>query len=1741
MASGPLLRPHGLSAPARTTRVALWAGLAGVALSISIGAAALYGSQRLEAREFRSSSLRGVRSGAALVDEFTPPQLSAANLALLERVFDHTRRLPQCELVLLDERGNVLLDTHRPDRLGASWSTFEFDGAESAAGPLAAQLATGRDASGILTVDGERFEFAIAHAPRAQAWIAMVTPASSFAAAISKKALPWWIALGGISLVLLPLPLLVLHRSSRRAFAAESETRRKLEASESALRATIESLPFAVSVHDLEGRVQLQNAVSASAHATSDGRAQDGDNTNETWRASLQRAARGEIAEVELSPGERADGRSFRSVIAPVRTERGIAAVTRVDIEVTDSRRVERELRQALKRLDFHADNALIALIEWDRELRIARWSGAAERIFGWTSEEMLGKTPAETPLIRGTDIAAIEEVVARLVEHDGSHTVFQNRCRTKHGRIIHCAWHNSVLRSETGAVESIVSFVQDNTPQHHAAFVQSMQERVLERILGGSSVAEVVEEIFAFFGQVLPEARYSVLKVDEKGRSLRSFVASGLSPAYTTAVDGVGIAPGNGTCGTSAATGRRVVTTDVRTDPAWAPYLDIAKANDIRACWSQPIFSGDGRVLATIALYFEEPRGPLANEVELLETAASLVGLALVRHNASLFEETRRETMRRILEQRPLEEILSELALGVERQVPGLNAAILLRDPDGLQVRPFVRPRLGDDFMRTVDALEIGHHGGTCGLACATKERVVVHDVREDPLVAPFREQFVSAGVRAVWSQPILSASNDALGCFAMLWNEPRTPTKHEIGLIESATSLAGLAIEQFHSHVFAAIQRHVMKMILDGGRLEETLAMLVRSLERQLIGMRAAVLVSDREQRTLSAVAGPSLPREFIAALQHLDMVGGNGTWGEACRRRAPVIARDVTTDPNTLRFLPLLTSAGIRASWSIPVLAPRGDVLGTFVMFWRDPCEPGTREVSTFEFAASLAALAIEHYHAQERQQRLHDRLKALHEIGQAILSADTAEEVASAATERVLVQMPCARASVALIDMARETSELIAVATRASTAGGRGFTVALRDTLFSADPPPVASTVYVVEDFDALPALPSTAALLRAEGVRSFAYAPLIVNGEVIGTFNVGFERTGPLTKGDEDFLVEVTNMCAVALQQARLREQERHLSRRLAALAEVGRAILAAESVAGVAVAALEYVHTLVACQRASLMLFDFEANEAEIVATAVRGKTKLGSGRRIQPAELGLPGFERHLDGGVQIVADVEALAGTSSVYATLRDEGVRATTWVPVVSRGETIGVIEIGLARSGTLLQHELAFVRELADLLSLALHQAQLTDELRTRADEQRHLSDRLVALNNIGRAILGAPSLSELVDEAIARTRQSIGCERVSVALLDDDARTGQKLSLAAPAHASLSFVQSVGRFPFDDLERLRTGEPLVIEDLAACEDADEMLPLLAASGVCSALLVPLVARGQLLGVLNLAYVQRGAPHPRDVALAREIGALLAVGVAQNRLNEEIRRNAEELERRVDERTTELTEVNEELESYVRTVSHDLRAPLRAIYGLGTAVIEDNRKQLDTQGLEFLERMIAAAARMDQMLLDLLAYSRLGKAELRLDHVDVASAVAAAHDLVSGEFETSGAEFTVVEPLAPVRGHGPTLVQALSNLFTNAAKYTQPGERPRIRVWTEERGPITRICVGDEGIGIAPVHHERIYRAFERLHGPDLYPGTGIGLAIVRRAIERMGGEVGVESQLGEGSVFWIELPCSNVRT
>jgi len=295
--------------------------------------------------------------------------------------------------------------------------------------------------------------------------------------------------------------------------------------------------------------------------------------------------------------------------------------------------------------------------------------------------------------------------------------------------------------------------------------------------------------------------------------------------------------------------------------------------------------------------------------------------------------------------------------------------------------------------------------------------------------------------------------------------------------------------------------------------------------------------------------------------------------------------------------------------------------------------------------------------------------------------------------------------------------------------------------------------------------------------------------------------------------------------------------------------------------------------------------------------------------------------------------------------------------------------------------------------------------------------------------------------------------------------------------------------------------------------------------------------PLVSQGEALGVVEFASFRPLAA--KETALVEELLPIVALSMeilARNVRTRELLEQTQEQARKLEviqKLNEELREANEQLETFSYSVSHDLRAPLRSLQGFSEVLLEDYADKLDDEARLYLQRIKSATLQMEQLTRDLLQYCRVAREDMTPQAVEVNALikdVMAMNNFVL----PSSAQFVIRDGMARVLANPTLLSQCLSNLLQNAFKFATPNVPPRVEVWTERQASRVRIHVQDNGIGIDPAHHQKIFGIFERVGNVKEHDGTGIGLAIVARAVQRMGGHCGVDSKLGAGSRFWIEL-------
>jgi signal transduction histidine kinase len=406
-------------------------------------------------------------------------------------------------------------------------------------------------------------------------------------------------------------------------------------------------------------------------------------------------------------------------------------------------------------------------------------------------------------------------------------------------------------------------------------------------------------------------------------------------------------------------------------------------------------------------------------------------------------------------------------------------------------------------------------------------------------------------------------------------------------------------------------------------------------------------------------------------------------------------------------------------------------------------------------------------------------------------------------------------------------------------------------------------------------------------------------------------------------------------------------------------------------------------------------------------------------------------------------------------------------------------------------------------------------------------------RLEILHEIDRAVAAEETPDAIAGAAIQPLREVLQVSRAVVNVFDLAAGEVEWLAAAGRHRTRVGPGVRYSIRLMGDVEALKRGEPQVI-DTHALPPGPEVDALLA-SGVHCYMVMPMIAGGELIGAVSFGGEEASFPDEQK-SIAREVATQLAIAVNQARLYERLKRQAEELELRVRERTAELEAANRELDAFSYSVSHDLRSPLRAVDGYARMLEEDYVKTLDAEGIRLLGVVRANSQRMGQLIDELLAFSRLGREPLHSRSVQLDELVKQIVDETRSDRNGRTIDF-VVGNLGIAEADPALLKQALANLLSNAIKFTRD-KRPAVIEIGSRRNTdphdVNTYYVKDNGAGFDMRYYDKLFGVFQRLHSTAEYPGTGVGLAIVQRVINRHGGRIWADSKPGEGATFYFTL-------
>jgi signal transduction histidine kinase len=462
--------------------------------------------------------------------------------------------------------------------------------------------------------------------------------------------------------------------------------------------------------------------------------------------------------------------------------------------------------------------------------------------------------------------------------------------------------------------------------------------------------------------------------------------------------------------------------------------------------------------------------------------------------------------------------------------------------------------------------------------------------------------------------------------------------------------------------------------------------------------------------------------------------------------------------------------------------------------------------------------------------------------------------------------------------------------------------------------------------------------------------------------------------------------------------------------------------------------------------------------------------------------------------------------------------------------------------------LLAREDEITRQNEELQSQSEELAQQNEEIQQQSEEVQQQSEELQAQAEELQLANAESAKRQAVLQVLLESLQADGSRdlpdhicHMLISLLGDEASAAVVLEkegndLVVLAHAGpvglpsrrWAFDRSFAAMVMGSDRTAYVSDLRLRPDLEGAQTSD--------SAFRSVIATPLRHAGKTIGVIKVY-----SDHPHDwtkeqFTLLEWISAQCSLLMDSRRLQAELQRANIDLDRLVTTRTAELQELVNELEHFSYTITHDLRAPLRAMTGFAGLLAEECMDTMGSSSREYLNRIITASGRMDRLITDALSYSQIVRHEMPVQAIDVGR-------LLTGMiesypiFQEPKARIEIAADLPLVLGNEAGLTQCFSNLLGNAVKFVPAGTVPRVRIHGERTGDRVRLWCEDNGIGIPPEMHSRVFIMFQRLSKE--YEGTGIGLALVKKVVERMGGSVGLESEPGQGTRFWVELQAADI--
>jgi GAF domain-containing protein len=1063
------------------------------------------------------------------------------------------------------------------------------------------------------------------------------------------------------------------------------------------------------------------------------------------------------------------------------------------------------------------------------------------------------------------------------------------------------------------------------------------------------------------------------------------------------------------------------------------------------------------------------------------------------------------------------LNEILNN-ALATMLKVTGTDGGgIFVLDEETKDLRLVVHSDLSPEFTQRIRESQ-GDQDSLFGRVVQESGPVVVEDIAREPGLGGL----VGEEYQALVGLP-LSLREAVIGMIIMVSHSPRQFAPEDVTFLTCVSNQIGTAFEKIRLYQEVERRAEETTILHDVSiatvstlDLNEALELIYEQVERVMKTSTFFVALYDARKEELNfemfVDKGERFER-FSVPLKE------GGLTGWIVRSRRPLLIHDLEEEKDNLPAEAMVAGEGHSKSWlGVPLLI-KDYVIGAISVQSYQPHAFDEGHKRLLAAIASQAALVIENARLYAQTQQRVRELSSLFQASVATSSSLEVDEVLRNLAKRVARVVDAT--SVYIWDWSPETQTVTVLAhytgpeaTRWERISRHGETYSISDCHITIGVLRTRQTLSIsVSD-------PYTSegdkARLSELGGKTSLIVPLMTRDRVIGFVDLLESRWERQFDHRETRLCQtMANQAAIAVENAWLYEGERKRVAQLKAIGEVGRHIASTLDQDELLHRVVDSLVDVFVYYYANILLVDAEAGELVLRASA--GHTgRVYEGLRLKIGQQGITGWVSQT-GEPLLVNDVTK---DPRYYLVEELSDAKSELAIPIKAKGKVIGVLDVQSTQLNAFDEDDLFTLSTLADQVSVAIENAQLYKQT------EDHLSE-VSTLYTLAKQVISSLELNTVLDSIVSTLKLSINCRACSIFLLDEES---QMLEIKAAAGITPRWRKEARLKMGEGIvgKAVAEGKPLYVPDVRQGPTFTPFDPAMR-----SLLAVPMISKGKVIGALCIDDNRPDTFSPDDGRLLAIAAAQAAVAIENAQLYESSKKRAEELAKAYDE----LRALDRLQKEFMQNVSHELRTPLTFIKGYVELMLEEAMGELSELQRNSLHIVARRADVMTRLINNLLSLQQVEMESPRPVSVSLAKVTMIALESAEAAATKAGIVLTadIPETLPPVWADPKYLQQVFDNLLGNAIKFSPDGGK--ITVCIREEGEYLRVAVSDTGIGIHEDHLERIFERFYQVNGSStrLFGGTGLGLALVKKAIEAHGGKVWAESQLGQGSTFFFTLP------